>query len=123
MGTAISASTLTTIAVFLPVVFIAGLAREIFKDLALTVTFSLLASLGVALTIVPSVAARLLSTKDTGRTKKTWLQRFFNKLQAGYNQVILWALGIVGLSLPHCYLHWVIGPGSQHRNGVHARDG
>ncbi|NLV92731.1 MAG: efflux RND transporter permease subunit, partial [Firmicutes bacterium] len=92
VGTAISASTLTTIAVFLPVVFIAGLAREIFKDLALTVTFSLLASLGVALTIVPSVAARLLSTKDTGRTKKSWLQRFFNKLQAGYNQVILWAL-------------------------------
>jgi len=54
---AITASTLTTIAVFLPVLFVEGIARQIFKDQALTVTFALLVSLAVALTLTPMVAA------------------------------------------------------------------
>lgn len=60
VGMAIAASTLTTVAVFLPVVFIHGVASEIFTDLALTVTFSLLASLVVATTLVPMLASRLV---------------------------------------------------------------
>ncbi len=60
MGNAVMASTLTTVAVFLPLVlFIRGLARELFRDLAFTVTFSLLASLGVALTVVPMLSSRI----------------------------------------------------------------
>jgi HAE1 family hydrophobic/amphiphilic exporter-1 len=60
MANAIMASTLTTVAVFLPLVlFIRGLARELFKDLAFTVTFSLLASLLVALTIIPMLSSRI----------------------------------------------------------------
>jgi HAE1 family hydrophobic/amphiphilic exporter-1 len=64
MGNAIMASTLTTVAVFLPLVlFIRGLARELFRDLAFTVTFSLLASLGVALTVVPMLSSRIRAVR------------------------------------------------------------
>lgn len=51
--TAVIASTLTTVAVFLPMIFVLGVAGQLFKELAFTVTFSLLASLWVALTIIP----------------------------------------------------------------------
>ncbi|HEY5611101.1 MAG TPA: efflux RND transporter permease subunit, partial [Thermoanaerobaculia bacterium] len=57
VGMAVIASTLTTIAVFLPVVFLEGIAAQLFKDQALTVSFSLLASLGVSLTLIPMLAA------------------------------------------------------------------
>jgi HAE1 family hydrophobic/amphiphilic exporter-1 len=60
MANAIVASTLTTVAVFLPLVlFIRGLAKELFKDLAFTVTFSLLGSLIVALTLIPMLSSRI----------------------------------------------------------------
>jgi HAE1 family hydrophobic/amphiphilic exporter-1 len=60
MANAIMASTFTTVAVFLPLVlFIRGLARELFRDLAFTVTASLLASLFVALTLVPMLSSRI----------------------------------------------------------------
>jgi hydrophobic/amphiphilic exporter-1 (mainly G- bacteria), HAE1 family len=55
---AITASTLTTIAVFGPIIYVEGVAGELFKDLSLAVTFSLLASLAVALTLLPAMAAR-----------------------------------------------------------------
>ena len=54
---AVTASTLTTIAVFLPLVFVKGISGQLFKDQALTVTFSLLASLLVALTLIPMLAS------------------------------------------------------------------
>ncbi len=53
VGSAIVASTLTTIAVFLPLVFVKGIAGQLFKDQALTVTFTLVVSLFIALTLVP----------------------------------------------------------------------
>lgn len=55
---AITASTLTTVAVFFPLVFVEGIAGQLFRDQALTVTFALLASLVVALTLIPTLAAR-----------------------------------------------------------------
>ncbi|MCY3771858.1 MAG: efflux RND transporter permease subunit, partial [Gemmatimonadetes bacterium] len=58
VGMAVTASTLTTIAVFFPIVFIEGVAGQIFTDQALTVTFALLASLAVALTFIPMMASR-----------------------------------------------------------------
>jgi hydrophobic/amphiphilic exporter-1 (mainly G- bacteria), HAE1 family len=60
VGGAITASTLTTVAVFLPVAFITGLIGELFSEFALTIAFSLLASLVVALTVVPMLASRWL---------------------------------------------------------------
>jgi len=54
---AVIASTLTTVAVFLPVLFLEGIAAQLFRDMALTVSFSLVASLGVSLTLIPMLAA------------------------------------------------------------------
>lgn len=60
VGGAITASTLTTVAVFLPVVFITGIIGDLFTEFALTISFSLIGSLAVALTVVPMLASRLL---------------------------------------------------------------
>ena len=57
VGKAVTASTLTTVAVFLPLVFVKGISGQLFRDQALTVTFALLASLFVALTLVPMLAS------------------------------------------------------------------
>lgn len=57
---AITASTLTTLAVFLPVVYVGGMTGELFRELAWTVSFSLLASLLVAITVIPMLASRIL---------------------------------------------------------------
>jgi HAE1 family hydrophobic/amphiphilic exporter-1 len=56
---AVTASTLTTVAVFFPIVFVEGIAGQLFKDMALTVTFSLVASLVVSLTLVPMLAGAM----------------------------------------------------------------
>ncbi|MFA7575387.1 MAG: efflux RND transporter permease subunit, partial [Arcobacteraceae bacterium] len=57
---AITASTLTTIAVFLPVAYVSGIAGELFKSMGLTITFSLLMSLFVALTLIPMLSSKLI---------------------------------------------------------------
>ena len=59
VSNAIVASTLTTIAVFLPMIFVVGMAGQLFKELAFTVTFSLIGSLWVALTIIPLLSCKL----------------------------------------------------------------
>ena len=64
VGMAVIASTFTTIAVFFPLVFVQGIAGQLFRDQALTVTFSLLASLVVAITLIPMLSS-------IGGTKKT----------------------------------------------------
>ncbi len=58
VGRAVIASTITTVCVFVPIVFVEGVAGQMFGDQALTVTFSLLVSLGVALTVIPMLASR-----------------------------------------------------------------
>jgi len=57
MGGAVLASTMTTVAVFLPLAFVEGIAGQLFRDQALTVTFALLASLVLAFTLIPMLAA------------------------------------------------------------------
>ena len=66
VGRAVIASTLTTVAVFLPVVFLEGIAAQLFRDQALTVSFSLLASLAVSLTLIPMLIAVI-----GGRTQRS----------------------------------------------------
>ena len=99
---AITASTLTTVAVFFPIVFVKGLASEIFTPLALTVSFALLASLGVALTLVPMMASQLLVTEvnGTGDNEDTLRGRIFAKtgawldgLDEKYRRLLQWSLG------------------------------
>ncbi len=64
VGQAVVASTLTTICVFVPIVFVEGVAGQLFGDQALTVTYSLSVSLVVALTIIPMLASRQLRPRD-----------------------------------------------------------
>ncbi|MFP6615616.1 MAG: efflux RND transporter permease subunit, partial [Candidatus Hydrogenedentota bacterium] len=64
VGGAITAATVTTVVVFLPIVFVRGIAGELFKEQAMTVGFSLLSSLIVALVVIPAAASRLLTTKN-----------------------------------------------------------
>ncbi len=92
---AITASTLTTIAVFVPVLFIGGIAAQVFKQLAYVVSFSLLCSLLVALTVVPGLASKLVNRKKpTGFIGKLnflvagWQQ----SLMDGYGRTLVWAL-------------------------------
>ncbi len=64
---AVTASTLTTVCVFLPIVFVEGITRQLFTDLALTMTYSLLASLVIALTLVPAMAKGMLKKEKKKR--------------------------------------------------------
>lgn len=66
VGGAITASTLTTVCVFVPIIFTDGLTRQLFTDMALTVTYTLFASLIIAMTLVPAMSSRLLvNTRET----------------------------------------------------------
>jgi len=74
---AVTASTLTTVAVFFPIVFVEGIAGQLFKDMALTVTFSLLASLAVSLTVVPMLAGAM--RRENSREFLTPILKFMFK--------------------------------------------
>jgi len=82
---AIIASTLTTIGVFLPIMFIEDFIREIFYQLALTITFSLAASLLIALTFVPAIANRLLRIDVEKKTRATVLDKVKNTYEKVLN--------------------------------------
>ena len=86
VGVAITASTLTTLVVFLPVVFMNSLAGHIFRELALTVTFSLTSSLIVALTLVPLLSAKVLQLKECELLENKDQSRGFTGLQHRYGQ-------------------------------------
>lgn len=87
VGAAITASTLTTVAVFLPVVFISGILGQIFKEFALTISFSLAASLVVALTVIPMMASRWLKS-PAPQTKVKKESVIIRK----YESAVRWAL-------------------------------
>ncbi|MEA2683661.1 MAG: hypothetical protein QOK05_1989 [Chloroflexota bacterium] len=87
---AVTSSTLTTVGVFLPIAFLTGIAGSFFRPFALTVVVALLASLIVAVTVVPLLASRLLKPVPAGAAarhgKDSWMQR-------AYVPVIRWATG------------------------------
>ena len=82
------ASSLTTMVVFIPVLFIPGIAREIFRDLSFSIIFSNLAALIVSLTLMPMVASRFLSNKQN-ITKEG---KIFTTVKEKYLVVITWAV-------------------------------
>jgi len=102
VGMAITASTLTTVAVFLPIVFIDGMVGTIFKDFALTVTLSLGASLLVSLTLIPMLSSKILTVeadeKSTKQKKKklefvyTIFDKTFNKIENIYKNLLMTSL-------------------------------
>lgn len=83
---AITASTLTTVCVFLPIVFVEGITKQLFTDLALTMTYSLLASLIVALTLVPAMASGML------RKEKPQKPGLLDRVYPAYRKAVSWSL-------------------------------
>lgn len=84
---AIMASTLTTICVFAPIVFTEGITRQLFVDMGLTIAYSLLASLLIALTVVPAMASKMLT-----KTKEQKEGKLFGGLVRGYEKLLRAAL-------------------------------
>ncbi len=103
VGMAVVASTLTTVAVFLPMVFVEGITSIMFTELSLTVTFSLLSSLVVSLTLVPMMASKLLVVDEfEGKHHESkfrlmgWLldktDQFYTGLENKYKNGLAWSL-------------------------------
>ena len=100
VGTAIIASTITTLVIFLPLIFVRGVAGVLFKELAYVIIFALICSLTVALSLVPMLASRLL-TSNQGRLEgpapgtKRWAaaaNSVFSGLENGYLNFLRWVL-------------------------------
>ncbi len=119
VGMAITASTLTTLAVFIPILFVPGMAGMLFRDLVLTITFSLSVSLITALTLIPLLSSQMLKEKivlkDTAITKK--INSFFVNLSDFYIKLLEKAityrkttiLGMVGFFVLSMFLVKFIG--------------
>lgn len=78
---AITASTLTTVCVFVPILFTGGLTRQIFADMGLTIAYSLGASLLVALTLVPALSGKLLTGDAAGKKPNRLLSRMIESYE------------------------------------------
>lgn len=97
VATAIIASTLTTISVFFPVLFVPGIAGVMFNDMALTICFSLFCALLVSLTLIPLLASRFLKTSaEEGHTLTKnishWIDVRLQRLIHGYSRTLNWCL-------------------------------
>jgi len=101
VGTAIVASTITTLVIFLPLIFVRGVSGILFKELAYVIIFALICSLTVALTLVPMLASRLLTSgkphikKAVSRTNR-WAAAaisVFGGLENAYLDLLRWTLG------------------------------
>jgi len=100
VSAAIVASTLTTLAVFMPMVFVRGMAGIMFKQLAYVVSFALICSLAVALTLIPMLSSRFIKSSDVSHEKlqgpaaKTVIiiRRFFGKMEDDYKKLLHSAL-------------------------------
>ena len=95
---AVFAATLTTIAVFFPMVFISGIAGQLFRDQALTVTFALVFSLIVALTLIPMLAALGTDSRYSNRHDET-PAGWFTRAVAAVVRLFRWLFGIVAFVL------------------------
>lgn len=113
VGMAIFASTLTTVSVFLPIVFVQGVVATIFRELALTVSISLGASLLVSLTLVPALSAKILKAEGIPEGRRgvigvvdrfsRWFDQLFGRVEASYRKFLHYGLHhrkmVVGISI------------------------
>ena len=86
---AITASTLTTLAVFVPVLFVPGIAGELFNDMVVTICFSLLSSLFVALTLVPLLASRFLDISEKIKSRDRSSKGFISRIKKGITSFLI----------------------------------
>jgi len=89
---AVTASTITTVCVFLPIAFTSGLVGELFRSFAITVTIALLASLFVALTVIPVLAYWFLKVPDTQKSSAKHEQQSQTFLERGYVPIVRWVV-------------------------------
>lgn len=116
VGGAVVAATLTTVAVFFPMVFVSGIAGELFADQALTVTFALVLSLLVALTLIPMLAALGTDARYTSedhefreQPERNFLVRGFRWIFELFTKLIALVVKVVGLiALGVRWLFWGI---------------
>jgi HAE1 family hydrophobic/amphiphilic exporter-1 len=104
VGGAITASTITTIVVFLPIVYLHGASSEMFKDQAWSVAFSLLSSLVVAMLVIPMLVSTLFSDKKkktdiSNSLKFTWYSQFLGKIIEKRTAVIILSAILLGATV------------------------
>ncbi|MGE5380593.1 MAG: efflux RND transporter permease subunit [Methylocystaceae bacterium] len=101
VGSAVMASTFTIMAVFLPMVFVEGIAAILFKPLAITISFAILCSLGVSLTVIPLMSSRLLTDASMNKSRNKngrifgLVNRFglwLDNLGERYKNLLSWSL-------------------------------
>jgi HAE1 family hydrophobic/amphiphilic exporter-1 len=100
VGPAIIASTITTLVIFLPLVFVRGVAGILFQELSYVIIFSLICSLLVSLSLLPMLASRILETPEQMRMRRApwversieWSDRLFVNLDNGYKNLLRWVL-------------------------------
>ncbi len=103
VGTAVTASTLTTIAVFFPLVFVKGIAGQLFRDQALTITFALMVSLLVALTLIPMMASL------ESRKREIITPQQIKKPRKGIRKLLRNIRMFIFTTIPVCVFKFVFG--------------
>ncbi|MEN8208576.1 MAG: efflux RND transporter permease subunit, partial [Candidatus Fermentibacteria bacterium] len=92
VGMAVTASTLTTVAVFIPMLFVPGMTGQIFRDLSLTIAAALFISLFVSQSLIPVLASRSknLIKPHSSRSLSSRIQRWLERLEERYSRAIGW---------------------------------
>ncbi len=103
---AVLAATLSLVSIFAPVIFMSGIIGQFFRSFAVVVTFGVLVSLFVSLTLTPMLCSRFLTVREKGHARSglgAGIARAFEKLEAFYRRLLAWALRqrwtVVGLTL------------------------
>ncbi len=123
VGMAVTASTLTTVAVFLPLVFVEGITSILFREFALTVTMSLGASLVVSLTLIPMLCSKFLRVDRIQRKEHGGIFKFFDfiyssfdkiftRVESRYKRILKWALGHRKSTVAIAFIVFIVSIGS-----------
>ncbi len=102
---AVLAATLSLVSIFAPVIFLSGIIGQFFRSFAVVVTFGVMVSLFVSLTLTPMLCSRFLTVREKGHARsgfQAWIARGFELLEAFYRRALAWALShrwkVVGLT-------------------------
>ncbi len=95
VGMAVTASTLTTVAVFIPMLFVPGMTGQIFRDLSITIAVALFISLFVSQSLIPLLASgsKKLIKEHSERSISSRIQRKLNRLEERYSRTVHWMTG------------------------------
>ncbi|WP_079477978.1 efflux RND transporter permease subunit [Halobacillus salinus] len=92
LAPAVIASATTTLVVFLPIIFVEGIASELFTPLALVIMFALIASLAVSVTLIPMLSSKLLTKPLQMSGRRYWFDRFMEKVNERYRSLLRFVL-------------------------------